>query len=132
MREVKTDQGSFFVNAPDVSDWTKITHTEDKKGNRYEVHDNDTGDLIGSLQYLRDRPLPRWLTILTMGVVAGYQHRGVGKALLQQLRIDHPDYYIDPGVTTLQGLEFCRHVLATEPEAVVAKAPTYKEKSVGY
>jgi len=131
MREVKTPQGSFFVNAPDVSDWTKIIHIEDKKGNKYEIYD-DSGDLIGALEYLRDRPLPRWLTIINMGVVAEHQHKGVGKALLQQMRIDHPDYYVDPGVTTEAGLAFCRHVLATEPEAEKAKAPTYQEKSVGY
>lgn len=134
MREVSAKDGSSFqVAAADLSDWTTITHEENRRdGDLYTIWANDDPHPIGSLQYLKGFPEPMTLTIRDIGVRPEYQRRGVATALLEKLRADWPEYKVDPGVTTEMGLRFTRHILATEPEGPIALARTYEGKTVGY
>lgn len=134
MREVSAHDGSVFkVNAADTSDWIEISHTEDRRnGDLYTAHAKDDPHPIGTLQYLKGFPEPHTLTIRRIDVRVGYQRKGVATALLEALRVDHPDWKVDPGVTTEMGLTLTRAILDKEPEALVALAPTYEGKTVGY
>lgn len=134
MREVSAADGTTFkVVTADISDWTEITHTEDKRnGDLYLLFEKGNPNPIGSLQYLKGFPAPKTLTIRKIDVLQAHQGKGVASAMLQRLRSDWPDYLIDPGVTTEMGQAFTRRILNKEPEAQIALAPTYEGKTVGY
>ena len=110
----------------DTTPWHPLITPKDGFYPKYQVHSPE-GRKLGELEYEKYLPDPVGKIVIHKIVVhPEHQGKGIGQALVERLHNDHPEYKIDPGLTTIQGSGFTERLRKIIPDAEEKLVPKYK------
>jgi GNAT superfamily N-acetyltransferase len=112
---------SYFIENPDT--YQPIAQLEVTLHNKGDKHWRNSEPGRPSGFYLRDHNEAHINSII---VHPEFQGQGVAQALIERLNSDHPEYKINPGVTTPKGYGLVQQLKKLIPDSEAKMSPNYK------
>ena len=112
---------SYFIENPDT--YQPIAQLEVTLHNKGDNHWRNSEPGRPSGFYLRDHNEAHINSII---VHPEFQGQGVAQALIERLNSDHPEYKINPGVTTPKGFGLVQQLKKLIPDSEAKMSPNYK------